>query len=164
MIWTPILRIAAKLTGWLQMKAAKEQLKLAQPKVRRVKVTIVPFLQQTKSSLPLNESKVSQVEQVDYPGLKLNEPLPVEISPKLDLVDGQDANLQQRPIQGTRRSQLCLKEAEKNRAEGMPWLAELNEAMAMINEHQENTNTEQLQKRANKALNHHLDIINKEIG
>lgn len=161
-IWTPILKWMTKLTGLVQQMAAREQWKQAN---LPAKVTIAHFPPLTKSSLPLDSNNKQQGGQVGYPAHQPSGRLPVEISPKPDLVDGQDANLQQRPIpEGTRRSDLCLKEAQKNREDGMPWLAEMNEAMAMINRHQEDTNTEQLQERANKALDKHLEQIEREIG
>lgn len=160
-LWTPLLRIATKVTGWIQMKAAKEQWKQAN---LPAKVTIVAHSQPPNSSLPPSVNVSKQLGgQVGYPAHTQNAKPLVEILPKPDLVDGQDVK-QLREQESKRRSDQCLKEAQKNRADGMPWLAEMNEALAMINRHQEDTNTKQLQERANRALDKHLEHIKREIG
>jgi hypothetical protein len=154
----------AKVMSYAQTKAQAEQWKLAQGQMKPiVKIAILAPSQPQMNSLPPSVNVSKQLGgQVGYPvHSQKGRPLS-ETSPKQGYPDGQEGKKPQGE-ESKRRSDQCLKEAKKNREAGMGWLAEMNEALAMINRHQEDTNTEQLQERANKALNKHLDQINREI-
>ena len=92
MIWVILLKMATKLTGWLQMKVTKAQWRAAN---LPAKIIIAHFHPQKNNLPPSSGTSKLLGGQVGYPAHN-QKGKPLEgISPKLDLVDGQGESKQQ---------------------------------------------------------------------
>lgn len=114
MIWIILLKMATRLTGWLQMKVTKAQWRAANLPAR---VTIAHFPLVPQSLPPSINTSKQLGGQVGYPAhQQKGRPLD-EISQKLDCQGGQGESKQQEPL-------IMMESTPQGRSSYLNWFRE----------------------------------------